>query len=110
MKKAKRFDDITTAALMCRSFGHAWKVDLITRGRVGGAGVWRVSLVCLRCKTGRDDVIPLGVNPETPYSMHRSYSYTDGYQVADRKSWGGAGLLRRSARDVLFRRLKEGTR
>jgi hypothetical protein len=108
-KKATAFDEMSTEALLCRSLGHAWTITLISRKRYDG-GVWEVALECLRCKTTRDDVVPAGTDPKTPFNLARTYGYANAYIVADLKSWGGPSLLKRNARDVLFRRLrKDGT-
>jgi hypothetical protein len=108
-KKATAFTEMSTKALTCRSLGHAWNITLITRKRYDG-GVWEIALECGRCKTTRDDVVPAGTDPKTPFNLNRRYGYANQYVVEDRKSWGGPSLLKRNAREVLFKRLqKEGT-
>lgn len=104
-KKATGFKEMSTKALTCRALGHAWEVEMVTRKNRDG-GVWEVVLTCARCKTDRNDVVPTGSDPRNPFNLSRSYAYADAYIVADLKSWGGPSLLKRNARDELFRRLK----
>lgn len=106
-RKSKAFTEMSTSTLLCRSLGHSWAIDMVTQKRRDG-GVWEITMHCTRCKTGRDDVVPTGTDAKSPFSLDRRYHYSNGYIVEDIKSWGGASLLKRNARDVLFRRLKEG--
>jgi hypothetical protein len=60
----------------------------------------------MRCRTERSDLVPAGVDEDAPFMFTRGYRYADGYMVEDLKGWGGASLLKRNARNVLFQRLK----
>jgi hypothetical protein len=110
MKRAKAFKEMPTAHLKCRSLGHAWDVVLVTVERPEGVRCYRVLLECMRCTTERDDLVPAGSDGEMPFMFSRGYHYADGYMVEDLQGWGGASLLKRNARNVLFLRLKESKR
>jgi hypothetical protein len=110
MKRAKAFKEMSTAHLKCRSLGHAWDVVMVTVRRTEEGSAYAVALECMRCDTQRDDLVPRGIDGEAPFMFRRGYRYADGYMVEDLEGWGGASLLKRNARDVLLRRLKESAR
>jgi hypothetical protein len=105
-KRAKAFKEMPTEHLKCRSLGHAWEIQLVTVERPDGLQCYRVALECMRCRTERSDLVPAGVDEDAPFMFTRGYRYADGYMVEDLKGWGGASLLKRNARNVLFQRLK----
>jgi len=107
MTRPQSFRSMSTAHLTCRSLGHAWEIQLVTVERPEGWRCYRVALECLRCHTLRSDLVPAGTDGDAPFTFARGYHYADGYIVDDIKSWGGASLLKRNARDILFRRLRE---
>lgn len=112
MKKARAFKEMSDDTLKCRSLGHAWDIEMVTRHREDGESVWHVAHVCIRrgCGTTRLDVVPVGTSLDLPYTLSRRYGYPDDYLIDDVKSWGGALLVKRNSRDVLLRRLKQNAR
>lgn len=110
MAAPKAFKDMPTKHLMCRSLGHAWDIEMVTVARIDGERMWNTALRCLRCRTTRDDLSPIGADSNDPFTFARHYGHAKGYLVEDLKGWGGASLLKRNARDVLYRRLQNGKR
>jgi hypothetical protein len=60
------------AYLMCRSFGHAWR--LAHRGQLADSQLWSFILSCRSCRTKREDVVT-----QRGGVVHRHYDYPEGY-------------------------------
>lgn len=100
----KTLKDVPTANLKCRSLGHAWDPTLTLVETRGRKQVLVVSLECMRCVTGRTDVIErrTGVREDRV-----KYEYAAGYLVKGRAAWGSQGSFNAQVRRTLYERLAQ---
>lgn len=78
--KTDRLDELPTAYLHCRTFGHPWE-EFVPVGMRKPEHGFRFSLLCVSCGTERHDLLNLAGEVVT-----REYRYASAYQVSFKAS------------------------
>ena len=98
----KSLREVPTSNLKCRSLGHAWDPTLTLVETRGRKQVLVVTLECMRCVTGRTDVIHRASGERED---RVKYEYAAGYLMRGREAWGSRGTFNAEVRRTLYERL-----